>query len=110
MSHDLAQEEEEFDEWDSSDGDEAKKCANADAPSEYALPFVNSSHGFDRVIQREEEAIHLREIVNARSSRVFPTVIPVSSARYEPLCYDHQNRSSIGVSLGGWTWRFPESL
>ncbi|KAJ3718221.1 hypothetical protein C8R42DRAFT_723590 [Lentinula raphanica] len=85
MSHDLAQEEEEFDEWDSSDGDEAKKCANADAPSEYALPFVNSSHGFDRVIQREEETIHLREIVNARSSRVFPTVIPVSSARDEPL-------------------------
>ncbi|KAJ3753082.1 hypothetical protein EV360DRAFT_74804 [Lentinula raphanica] len=85
MSHDLAQEEEEFDEWDSSDGDEAKKCANADAPSEYALPFVNSSHGFDRVIQREEEAIHLREIVNARSSRVFPTIIPVSSARDEPL-------------------------
>ncbi|KAJ3817707.1 hypothetical protein F5880DRAFT_20965, partial [Lentinula raphanica] len=89
MSHDLisleAQEEEEFDEWDSSDGDEVKKCANADIPSEYAFPFVNSSHGFDRMIQRMEESIHLQEIVNARSSRVFPTVIPVSSARYEPL-------------------------
>ncbi|KAJ3816988.1 hypothetical protein F5880DRAFT_1632828 [Lentinula raphanica] len=83
----LLEAEEEDSEWDSSDGDEATTRATAEIPSEYILPSADTPYFFDRMIQHMEESIHLRNIVNARtgSSRVLPTVIPVSSARHEPL-------------------------
>ncbi|KAJ3765553.1 hypothetical protein FB446DRAFT_794937 [Lentinula raphanica] len=88
MSHNFilleAEEEEDSDEWNNSDGDEATR-ATAEIPSEYMLPSMHAPYRFDRMIQHMEESFHLREFVNARSGRVFPTVIPVSSARHKPL-------------------------
>ncbi|KAJ3823411.1 hypothetical protein F5880DRAFT_1612897 [Lentinula raphanica] len=79
----LEAEEDEDSDYQSSDSDEADIRAISKIPAEYALPSASSSYRLDDIVEHLSEAYRLHEVTNARSSDVFPTAVPISTARDE---------------------------